>query len=160
MVQLLDDKLKTDARKDSAVELNLLTDSRLEAPMEESTQEQPKNAEEASDTNKREIDAVERDMPLTDDVRCGFWFFKGTFFQRFANQTTYVILYGLVGCVLSMTYAYFNGTLTTLEKRFKIPSKNTGIISIGNNLTQMSVSAMLSYYASKGHRPRWIGFGE
>ncbi|XP_050324330.1 solute carrier organic anion transporter family member 74D-like [Bactrocera neohumeralis] len=159
MVQLMDEKLKNDTRKDSAVELNLLTESRLEAPTEECTQEQPKTAEETSDSNKREIDAVERDMPLTDDVRCGFWFFKGTFFQRFANQTTYVILYGLVGCVLSMTYAYFNGTLTTLEKRFKIPSKNTGIISIGNNLTQMSVSAMLSYYASKGHRPRWIGFG-
>lgn len=80
--------------------------------------------------------------------------------DRFANQTTYVILYGLVGCVFSMTYAYFNGTLTTLEKRFKIPSKNTGIIAIGNNITQMTVSAVLSYYAGKGHRPRWIGFGE
>nr|XP_014103547.1 solute carrier organic anion transporter family member 74D-like [Bactrocera oleae] len=159
MVQLLDDKLKADAQKDSAVELNLLTESKLESQTEACAQEQRKNAEETSDSNKREIHAVERNMPLTDDVRCGFWFFKGAFFQRFANQTTYVMLYGLVGCVLSMTYAYFNGTLTTLEKRFKIPSKNTGIIAIGNNITQMSVSAMLSYYASKGHRPRWIGFG-
>ncbi|XP_011177962.3 solute carrier organic anion transporter family member 5A1 [Zeugodacus cucurbitae] len=159
MVQLMENKLNTDPRVNSAVELNLLTDSKLEVPLEKCAKEPIKNVDEANESNKREIDAVERDMPLTEDVRCGFWFFKGSCFQRFANQTTYVILYGLVGCVFSMTYAYFNGTLTTLEKRFKIPSKNTGIIAIGNNITQMSVSAVLSYYAGKGHRPRWIGFG-
>lgn len=86
MVQLLDDKLKTDARKDSAVELNLLTESKLESQTEACAQEQRKNAEETSDSNKREIHAVERDMPLTDDVRCGFWFFKGAFFQRWATE--------------------------------------------------------------------------
>ncbi|XP_053963172.1 solute carrier organic anion transporter family member 3A1-like isoform X1 [Anastrepha ludens] len=106
-----------------------------------------------------EINQILRDMPLTDDMTCGFWIFKGRFFQRFANQTAYVLLYGMVGCVFSMTYAYFNGTITTIEKRFKIPSKNTGIISVGNDISQMMVSAVLSYYAGKGHRPRWIGFG-
>ncbi|XP_067632743.1 solute carrier organic anion transporter family member 74D-like isoform X2 [Eurosta solidaginis] len=87
---------------------------------------------------------------------------KSAFFESaeiFANQTAYVVLYGMVGCVFSMTYAYFNGTITTIEKRFKIPSKNTGIISVGNDISQMLVSAVLSYYAGKGHRPRWIGFG-
>lgn len=58
-----------------------------------------------------------------------------------------------------MTYAYFNGTITTIEKRFKIPSRNTGLISVGNDISQMLVSAVLSYYGGKGHRPRWIGFG-
>lgn len=82
MVQLMEDKLKSAARKDSAVELHLLTESKLESQTEECTQEATKNAEEASDNNKREIDAVERDMPLTEDVRCGFWFFKGSCFQR------------------------------------------------------------------------------
>lgn len=58
-----------------------------------------------------------------------------------------------------MTYAYFNGTITTIEKRFKIPSRNTGIISVGNDISQMFVSALLSYYAGSRHRPRWLGFG-
>ncbi|XP_059225479.1 solute carrier organic anion transporter family member 74D [Stomoxys calcitrans] len=110
-------------------------------------------------TTTEEINKLLRDMPLTEDMTCGFWIFKGKFFQRFANQTAYVVLYGLVGCIFSMTYAYFNGTITTIEKRFKIPSKNTGIISVGNDISQMMVSAVLSYYAGKGHRPRWIGFG-
>ncbi|XP_017867013.1 PREDICTED: solute carrier organic anion transporter family member 4A1 [Drosophila arizonae] len=106
-----------------------------------------------------EINKLLNDMPLEKNVTCGFWFLRGTFFQRFANQTAYVLLYGIVGCIFSMTYAYFNGTITTIEKRFKIPSKNTGIISVGNDISQTLVSAVLAYYAGKGHRPRWIGFG-
>lgn len=60
---------------------------------------------------------------------------------------------------MSMSHAYFNGTITTIEKRFKIPSRNTGIISVGNDMSQLILAAFLSYYAAKGHRPRWIGFG-
>ncbi|XP_054738862.1 solute carrier organic anion transporter family member 74D-like [Anastrepha obliqua] len=158
MVQLEVDTLKSDAQNDSDVESKLLPETKLEASsLEEQTSKNSKKGEE-SDT-KRQIDAVLRDMPLTEDVSCGFWIFKGLGLQRFANQTTYVLLYGLVGCVFSMTFAYFNGTLTTIEKRFKIPSKNTGVIVIGNNISQMLASAVLSYYAGKGHRPRWIGFG-
>lgn len=29
-----------------------------------------------------DINKLLRDMPLTDDMTCGFWIFKGTFFQR------------------------------------------------------------------------------
>lgn len=68
-------------------------------------------------------------------------------------------MYGIVGCVFSATYAYFNGTLTTIEKRFKIPSQNLGIISIGNDISSLFLSAILSYYAGKQNRPRWIGLG-
>lgn len=81
-------------------------------------------------------------------------------FYRFANQTAYVIIYGMVGCVFVMTSAYFNATISTLEKRFKIPSRNTGMIMIGNDLSQVMCSAILGYYAGKKHRPRWMGFGK
>lgn len=70
------------------------------------------------------------------------------------------MLYGVVGCIFAATFAYFNGTITTIEKRFKIPSRNTGIISVGNDISQLFISAVLSYYAGKGHRPRWIAFGK
>lgn len=29
-----------------------------------------------------DINKLLRDMPLTDDMTCGFWIFKGTFFQK------------------------------------------------------------------------------
>lgn len=80
--------------------------------------------------------------------------------HRFANKKAYVFLYGLVGCIISATYAYFNGTITTIEKRYKIPSRNTGIISVGNDISTLFLSAIVSYYGGRGHRPRWIAFGE
>lgn len=68
-------------------------------------------------------------------------------------------MFGVVGCLLSATNAYFKGTITTLEKRYKIPSRNIGIISVGNNFSSLFLSATLSYYAGKGHRPRWLAVG-
>lgn len=65
-------------------------------------------------------------IPLTDETRCGIGCFRGPLLQRFANKKAYVILYGILGCIFAASYSYFNGTITTLEKRFKIPSKTTG----------------------------------
>lgn len=96
---------------------------------------------------------------LTEDTSCGVWFMKGPCLQKFANKKAYVFLYGLLGCVFSAAYAYFNGTITTLEKRFKIPSRTTGVITVGNDLSQLLVSVILSYYAGRGHRPRWMALG-
>ncbi|CAH1153525.1 unnamed protein product [Phaedon cochleariae] len=95
----------------------------------------------------------------SEETSCGVWFMRGRWLQKFANKKAYVFLYGLLGCVFSAAYAYFNGTITTLEKRFKIPSRNTGIISVGNDLSQLLVSVILSYYAGRGHRPRWMALG-
>lgn len=76
-----------------------------------------------------------------------------------ASKKVYVILYGLIGCLLGATFAYFNATISTLEKLFKIPSRNTGIISVGNDIGSLFFSSILGYYCGSGHRPRWIAFG-
>lgn len=34
-----------------------------------------------------------------------------------------------------------------------------GIITVGNDISQLMISMVLSYYAGKGHRPRWIAAG-
>lgn len=85
--------------------------------------------------------------------------FQFSIYSRMASKKVYVILYGLIGCLLGATYAYFNATISTLEKLFKIPSRNTGIISVGNDIGSLMLSAVLGYYCGSGHRPRWIAFG-
>uniref|UniRef100_A0A170VWQ2 Organic anion transporting polypeptide 58da n=1 Tax=Triatoma infestans TaxID=30076 RepID=A0A170VWQ2_TRIIF len=57
--------------------------------------------------------------------------------QRFANKKAYVFLYGLLGCIFSAAYSYFNGIITTLEKRFRIPSKTMGVITVGNDISTL-----------------------
>ena len=77
-------------------------------------------------TVNQDIDEIFRTLPITEETSCGIWFLRGPILQRFANKKAYVFLYGVLGCIFSASYAYFNGTITTIEKRFKIPSKTTG----------------------------------
>lgn len=79
--------------------------------------------------------------------------------NRFANKKAYVLLYGLSGCIYCALFAYFNATITTLEKRYKIPSKTIGFIGVGNDISSLFLLAALNYYAGKGHRPRWVALG-
>lgn len=94
------------------------------------------------------------------DTQCGYLCFRDLrIFKKFTNIRSFVILYGIVGSVMTMTYSYFNGTLTTIEKRFKIPSRNMGFIYVGADMTNVVASWFISYYGGKGHRPRIIGVG-
>lgn len=79
--------------------------------------------------------------------------------QKFATKKWLVFVYGLLSLVFASVGSYFGGTITTLEKRFKIPSKNLGIISTGNDISSLVLSAFISYYGGKQHRPRFIGLG-
>ncbi|XP_017837175.1 solute carrier organic anion transporter family member 74D-like isoform X2 [Drosophila busckii] len=93
------------------------------------------------------------------DVSCGFWIFKGAFMQTLATEKMFVIIHGLGGLVVSMGLAYFNGTISTLEKRYKISSELSGIIIGGNDIGSVLTSAIAGYCLSKAHRPRWMAFG-
>lgn len=108
---------------------------------------------------QRDFENLYREHPLTEETTCGFGPIRSAWLQKFANKKAYVFIYGLLGCTFSASYAYFNGTITTLEKRFKIPSRTTGIITVGNDISQLFVSIVLSYYTGRGHRPRWIAMG-
>jgi Organic Anion Transporter Polypeptide (OATP) family len=62
------------------------------------------------------------------DTSCGFGVCrKIEFFNKYlANKNTFIFVYGVLGCIYGSTYAYSNSTLSTIEKRYKIPSKVTG----------------------------------
>jgi hypothetical protein len=34
-----------------------------------------------------------------------------------------------------------------------------GVISVGNDISSLFAAVLLSYYAGKGHRPRWMAVG-
>lgn len=105
------------------------------------------------------LENILKETPLTEDTTCGYGFFDHNFLQRFANIKSFVVLFGIVGSIFSMTNSYFNGILTTVEKRFKIPSKNIGIIMVGLDCTNLFASWLISYYGGRAHRPRWLGLG-
>lgn len=79
---------------------------------------------------------------------------------RLASETMYVAIYGIAGCFVAMAFTYFSGTITTLEKRYRIPTRTSGIISVGNDISAMFASVIAGYYLRKVHRPRWMGLGK
>ncbi|CAG2056604.1 unnamed protein product [Timema podura] len=107
----------------------------------------------------KELEELYRHHPLTEDTTCGIGVFRGPWFQKFSNEKAYVCIYGFLGCMFSACFSYFNGTITTIEKRFRIPSKISGMIMVGNDFSSLVIGLVLSYYAGKKHRPRWMGAG-
>lgn len=85
--------------------------------------------------------------------------FRPGWLRKYATPRYFLIVYGLLGTIQAMAYIYFVATLTTLEKRFKIPSKTTGIVMSGNEISQILLSLTLSYYGGQGNRPLWIAWG-
>lgn len=57
---------------------------------------------------------------------CGIFFWYPNWMARFANTRCYMIVYGLLGTIQEIGATYLFVTLTTMEKRFKIPSQTTG----------------------------------
>ena len=93
-----------------------------------------------------------KDMPLTEETTCGISCFRSSFLQKFANKKVYVLLYGLLGCFNSATYAYFNGTITSLEKRFRISSRTTGKFSPTTSVRYNCSSATVKKISFKSIR--------
>ncbi|XP_052865245.1 solute carrier organic anion transporter family member 74D [Anopheles cruzii] len=98
-------------------------------------------------------------MSVANVNRCGVSCWHPAWMQRFATPKSFIMVYGFLGTVQAMAYIYFVITLTTLEKRFKIPSSTTGIILSGNEISQILLSLILSYVGGQRNRPRWIAWG-
>ncbi|KAG8232805.1 hypothetical protein J437_LFUL007959 [Ladona fulva] len=93
------------------------------------------------------------------DGRCGVACFAPRWLERFATAKAFLVVYGFLGTLQAMAYIYFVATLTTLEKRFKIPSQTTGIMMSGNEVSQILLSLLLTYLGGRGNRPIWIAWG-
>jgi hypothetical protein len=73
-------------------------------------------------------------MPLIDIFKtardmsknCGICGIYPRWLRNRATPRNFIAVYGLLGTVQAMAFIYIVVTLTTLEKRFKIPSRTTG----------------------------------
>ncbi|XP_045122956.1 solute carrier organic anion transporter family member 74D-like [Portunus trituberculatus] len=93
------------------------------------------------------------------ETRCGFGSFSPQWLQVLARKEAYLAVYCMVGLVQGMFFSYTVSVISTLEKRFKLTSKQTGTILCGNDISQVILAMVLGYYGNYGHRPRWVGVG-
>ena len=57
---------------------------------------------------------------------CGIGGWTPDWLQRLASKKAYVLSYGILGTSQSTYGAYFVGTISTIEKRYKFPSTTSG----------------------------------
>ncbi|XP_063220561.1 solute carrier organic anion transporter family member 74D-like [Bacillus rossius redtenbacheri] len=94
-----------------------------------------------------------------EDCSCGAGNARPAILQRFANTKWFLFVYSALGMVQSMCYIYMSATLSTLEKRFKIPSRTMALLLSGSEVSQVLVSLLLARLGSYCSRPRWIARG-
>ncbi|KAK4318476.1 hypothetical protein Pmani_010518 [Petrolisthes manimaculis] len=127
-------------------------------------------AGEVKDNNKSHEDSdgdllltpelIHRILGPEKDTQCCVGALRGAWWlQRLANPFTYLLLSSVVALVQGIFYTYANATLTTVEKRFHLPSKISGLVTTGNDVIQLVFAVPLSFTAGRGHRPRWLALG-
>ncbi|KAK7086589.1 hypothetical protein SK128_027749 [Halocaridina rubra] len=115
------------------------------------------------DNNEEVEEGQALDLPFTEEeleeTRCGIGPCKPAWLQRFATKEAYMLVYCMVGVVQGLFFTYSVSVISTIEKRFKLTSKQTGILMSGNDIAQIIFALFLAYYGNFGHRPRWLGIG-
>lgn len=95
-----------------------------------------------------------------DDQRCGWLSFRPKFLMKFATIQVFVFF----SCILvtlqqALSSGYFNSVMTTIEKRFDIPSRVSGAIISTFELGNLVTILFVSYFGTHRHIPVWMGKG-
>ncbi|CAB4061515.1 SLCO3A [Lepeophtheirus salmonis] len=107
---------------------------------------------------KKELHEMQDEL---EDLRdCGLGACRPSCMQSLSSIKVFVFLLSvLVTLQQALSSGYLNSVITTIEKRYEIPSSITGIIAsmydIGNVITVIFVS----YLGSRRRIPVWIGMG-
>jgi hypothetical protein len=68
------------------------------------------------------------------DTTCGIGGFEPRWLQKLSSKKSYVLVYGLIGTCDLAIGSYFVATISTIEKRFKIPSRTSGNVTSHDTL--------------------------
>jgi len=81
--------------------------------------------------------------------------------QGLANIQIFVgILAVLVTLQQAVASGYVNSVITTIETRFEIPSRFSGLVASSYEMGNVVTVLFVSYLGAKRHIPRWIATGK
>ncbi|XP_024222372.1 solute carrier organic anion transporter family member 3A1 isoform X2 [Bombus vosnesenskii] len=95
-----------------------------------------------------------------DSKDCGILSCRPAFIQKFAGIKVFVFLLSfLVTLQQALSSGYINSVITTIEKRFEIPSSLSGVIASSYEIGNVITVIFVSYLGSRRHIPVWIAIG-
>lgn len=80
--------------------------------------------------------------------------------HAFLQQIFVLLLSMLVTLQQALSSGYINSVITTIEKRFDIPSSLSGLIASSYEIGNVITVIFVSYLGSRRHIPVWIGIGK
>lgn len=78
----------------------------------------------------------------------------------FLLQVFVLLLSFLVTLQQALSSGYINSVITTIEKRFEIPSSLSGLIASSYEIGNVITVIFVSYLGSRRHIPVWIAVGK
>ncbi|XP_023290281.1 solute carrier organic anion transporter family member 3A1 isoform X2 [Orussus abietinus] len=108
---------------------------------------------------------AEKERPHTPPIKpdskdCGILTCRPDFIQKFAGIKVFVFLLSfLVTLQQALSSGYINSVITTIEKRFEIPSSLSGLIASSYEIGNVITVIFVSYLGSRRHIPVWIAIG-
>ncbi|KAM8830393.1 solute carrier organic anion transporter family member 4A1 [Synchiropus picturatus] len=91
---------------------------------------------------------------------CGWGAFKPKCIQVF-NHPIWALVFLCVASFLQgmIINGFINTVVTSIEKRFDLPSYEAGLIASSYDIAACICLAFVSYFGGTGHKPRWLGWG-
>ncbi|XP_075550673.1 solute carrier organic anion transporter family member 74D-like isoform X2 [Dermacentor variabilis] len=93
------------------------------------------------------------------DYRCGVGSCRPGWLQRFATPRYYAFILATLGTCQGAYRMYMVSTLTTMEKRFSLSSKQTGFILIGDDVSPILANIVLILFLKRTSKPNWVSAG-
>ena len=107
-----------------------------------------------------QVEATELEEDYAELRDCGYWACKPACARPLASIKVFVLLLSmLVTLQQALSSGYLNSVITTIEKRYEIPSSISGIIASMYEIGNVGTVIFVSYLGSRRHIPVWIGTG-
>ncbi|XP_022783681.1 solute carrier organic anion transporter family member 4A1-like [Stylophora pistillata] len=91
---------------------------------------------------------------------CGWRSFRPFFFQRLNTPKWFLVFLFLYSFMQGMIVTGLTAAgLFLLEKRFKLTSKQTGMIVAANDVSALILIIFISYFGGHRNKARWLGIG-
>ncbi|XP_072402735.1 solute carrier organic anion transporter family member 3A1-like [Diabrotica undecimpunctata] len=121
-----------------------------------------RNPSASFDRDKAAHTATYTETPviLKNTKECGIFQCRPSFIQKYAGIKSFVLLLSfLVTLQQALSSGYINSVITTIEKRFEIPSSLSGLVASSYEIGNVITVIFVSYLGSRRHIPVWIGVG-
>ena len=90
---------------------------------------------------------------------CGLGNWRPDFLQPLASKKVYMFFYGALGIIQGMFFTYLSATISTLEKKFGIKSKEAAYLMSGNEISQVLFLFAMPFLIRIKRRPLWTAAG-